>query len=156
MSYLHEVMGMPWERPTDTVETPAALRAAHPEFPAVVTVRMPTAEDLACFDEAGDKVKNMQALVSALQAGGAGEKVAALSAAAGLDGQPNETYVRQIEMLLRCVVDPPVDREQVLWIGRTFPLLFRLLVRRIVALADGGAGLGKPNGSGPIQDSEPA
>ena len=95
-------------------------------------------------------------MLEALQAGGVGEKAEALKAAAGLDGTPNETYSRQIAMIMRCTVDPLLNREEVLWLGRHFPLVFRWLVRQITNLADGGANLGKPPDSGPIPDLEPA
>lgn len=143
MSALLETMQWAWSLPTATVETPAALRTAQAELPAVFTVRMATAEDMAFVAEANDRRQNLQAVLETFLVAGAGEKVEALKAALGLDGAPSETYIRQIEFVLRCTTDPVLDREMVLWLGRYFPLFFSALFQKIMVLTGEGADLGK-------------
>lgn len=148
-------MTRPWVLPTARVETPAALLAAQPDLPAAFVARMATAEDIAFVGEANDRLKTLQAMLETLQAGGAGDKAEALKAAAGLDGRVTETYARQIEFVLRCVSEPELDRELVLWIGRHFPLFFSALFQAVMRLTGEGAQPGELPGSGATPPSEP-
>jgi len=143
MSELHQGIYLPWGNPTAQVPIPSVLRTANAELPESFTVRMATAEDLAFVAEANDRRANLQALVETLATSETSEKAEVLRAAAGLDGQPTATFIRQVEFVLRCTADPKLDRELVLWLSRTFPLFFSALFQKIMELTGEGAQLGK-------------
>lgn len=131
----------PWFAPTAAVDTPAAL--VEQGAPAQFRVRMATAEDIVVANEAFKSHETMQAMIEALMEAGSKDKAEALRAALGLDGEPPENYVRQIEFLIRCTVEPKVDREFALWLGRYFSLFFKALFLKIMELTGQGASLGK-------------
>ena len=138
------LMRLPWAAPTATVDAPAELAAGG--APARWTVRMATAEDIAVANDAVNRLANLRAMVEALVQAGSKDKAEALAAALGLDGQPPETYVRQLDFVIRCTVEPTVDREFALWLGRHFSLFFKALFEKIMELTGQGATLGKaPN-----------
>ncbi len=130
-----------WAQPTAAVDTPAAL--VEQGAPAQFRVRMATAEDIVVANEAFKRQETMQAMVEALMQAGSKDKAEALRAALGLDGEPPENYVRQIEFLIRCTEEPKVDREFALWLGRHFSLFFKALFEKIMELTGQGASLGK-------------
>ena len=148
MSVLHEVMQRGWTAPTAPVETPQSLRAAHPDMPAAFTVRMATALDIARVDAAKDKLGLIKAMVDSIASADAGGATDALRAALGTDGSTPESYGRQVEFLLLCVVEPALDRESVLWLGRHFPMFFSALFGAIMRLTGDQAQLGESPGSG--------
>lgn len=148
MSILHEVMQRGWSVPTAPVETPAALRAAHPDMPAAFTVRMATALDIARVDAAKDKLGLIKAMADAIASSDAGGSADALRAALGTDGSTPEAYGRQVEFLLLCVVEPALDRDSALWLGRHFPMFFSALFGAIMRLTGDQAQLGESPGSG--------
>lgn len=148
MSLLHEVMQRAWTVPTATVDTPAALRAAHPDMPATFTVRMATALDIARVDAAKDKLGLLKAMADAMASADAGGTADALSAALGTDGSTPESYGRQVEFVLLCLTDPPPNRDAVLWLGRHFPMFFNALFGAIMRLTGEQAQLGESPGSG--------
>jgi hypothetical protein len=156
MSALARIRNLQWELPTRAVPIPAALREAEPDLPESFTVRMATAADTAFVAEADDRAKNMAAMIEALAANCLQDKADAIKAAAGLDGQPPKAFSRQVEFILRCVSAPELDREDVLWISRTFPALFLALFAAIIELSGEGGAVGKPPGSTETPSLEPS
>jgi hypothetical protein len=155
MSVLAAVRGLAWERPTKQVPVPEALKTAAPSLPDGFTVMMASADDIAFVGEVDNRAKNLAAMIDTLAANDVADKAAALKAAVGLDGQPCGTFNRQVEFILRCVSDPVLDREDVLWVNRYFPGFFTALFAAVIELSGEGARLGKLPSSGETPSSEP-
>lgn len=129
-------------------------------FPAgeepVWVVRGLTGLELGRVLEAGDRQRNLAALVGAVAAGSPQEKGEALRRLVGLSDEDSpDNYVKGIELLMAGSVDPPCSRELAVRFADAFATEFWLLVGRINVLTGQGKTLGKPSGSGQTPESEP-
>jgi len=118
-------------------------------------VRMLTGEDLDRAAGASDRGAVMIALAEKM-AGDADGQANALLEAMGIAGKdvPEETK-RAYDFLVAGSVDPAIDRQQAIWLYKYFPIVAKMLTRKIMELTGLGADMGKSSRSGKRKKSEP-
>jgi len=131
------LMNLPWVMPTASLKTPAALvRHGAPER---FVVRMASAEEMVRANDARASIEKIRALIESLGALGAREQATAFKAALGLNDDPPEGFIKQIELVILCTVSPPLDRGKALWLSRFQSFFFKSLFEKIVELCMEGA-----------------
>lgn len=147
------LMNLPWSLPTADVATPKPLIARGQ--PAHYTVRMATADEMAKANNIKSSLDKIRAMVSALNGAGIPQQAEALSEWLGLGmDQLAEDYIRQIEYVLLCTVNPPLKRQHVIWLARFQPFFFKNLFEQIMLLSFEGADLGEAMPSTETPESE--
>lgn len=148
------MMSMPWAESVASVETPKAMISAG--APPAFKVRMATAEEMVRANDIHASLEKAKAMVTALSDLGGNRKAAvdAFKLGLGIGEQLPEGYIRQIEFVLMCTVEPVLTREQVLWLARMQPFFFKSLFEKIMMLSYEGSTLGKAKASTETAESE--
>lgn len=117
---------------------------------AVWKVRGLTGHELGKINEAKDRNKNLEALLSAMVSSNAAEKADAIKELMGMGDKTPDDIVRRLEMLVLGSVDPAVDQEFAVRLCTYFPVEFMQLTNAITRLTGQGAQVKKKQtSSGP-------
>lgn len=147
-----QVMAMPWVTPTAKVTTPVSLvKLGAPE---AFVVRMATAEEMVRANDVHANLEKAKAMVLALTEMGFKQKAEALREALGIGDSLPDGYIRQIEFVIMCTVEPQLTREHVLWMARMQSFFFKSLFEKIMQLSFEGANLGEAIASTETAESE--
>ena len=115
----------------------------------IFKVKALSGEQIAIVNEAAERNKNLNALMSALVGGSSEQKSAAVKSLMGVgsDEVPEDT-AKRIEVLIMGSVDPVCDRDMAIKINEYFPLDFTKITNEIYRLTgEGGDIVGKPKPS---------
>ena len=118
------------------------------------TVRGLTGQEVGQTKEAAAKNKNLTAIVEAI-AGQQKEKVQGIKDALGIGKIPDD-IAQRVAQLEAGSVKPKCDTEMALKLCEHFPVEFYNLTNEILRLTGQGSEPGKPKGSTPTPESEPA
>lgn len=116
-----------------------------PEF----TIRGLTGAEIGKSNEAQENNKNMNGILSAVVAASGKEKAEGIQALLGIneDDVPGDVVRRQ-ELFFLGLVEPKLDRSQVVKISEVYPVDFFNITNEILKLSGQGKTLGKPKASG--------
>jgi hypothetical protein len=115
----------------------------------VFVLRGLTGSEFGRVNEAHEKSKNIDALVSALTGSDRKAKAEAIKASLGVSGDDvPPDIVRRQEIIAAGVVSPEIDHAFAVKLSENFPTAFFLISNKILSLSGQGRTLGKPNGSG--------
>lgn len=105
----------------------------------VWTVRGIDANALAKVEQAERRNQAAEALAEALASGDAAEITAGVREVLGRSGSIEGIYARQIEILVAGSVDPVIDHAHAAKLGEKYPIVFKVLVNKIMELTGLGA-----------------
>lgn len=120
-------------------------------------VRGLTGDELGRVNEAVEKYKNVNALISSMIGKDPGQKAEAVKEALGIAGQKTpESIVRELELVVIGSVDPVCDMSLAVKLKDNFPIEFRQIAQAILIATGKGRVPGKLKASGETMESEPA
>ena len=131
----------------ETVAMPALAEFFGEGEAAEFTVRGLTASELNKAHEAGNRQKNLDAVVKAIAS--QKEQVAEIRKALGLSADTPGEIAKRMEMLVAGSVEPKLDHATVAKLAEVFPVEFYDLSNRITNLTGQGASRVKPPASSP-------
>lgn len=119
-------------------------------------IRGLTGDELGRVNEAVEKYKNLNALVTSLVGQDPRQKAEALKDVLGLGTtRTPENVVRELEIVCVGSVDPVCDMQLAVKLKDNFPIEFRQIAQAILVATGKGRVPGKSNASGETQESEP-
>lgn len=117
-------------------------------------VRGLTGHELGRVNEAKERNRNIEAILTALVSEKSDDKADAIRQLVGADGKTPDDIVRRLEMLVIGSVDPEVDHELAVRLCTYYPVEFYQLTQAITRLTGLGAEVKKKQmSSGPGQTS---
>jgi hypothetical protein len=120
----------------------------------VWVVRGLSGHELGKVNEAHDRNKNIEAIMSALLSNQSAEKSKAIKELLGMDDKTPGDIVRRLSMIRLGSVDPEIDEELAVRLCTFFPVEFMLISQKISELTGQGAQVKKkPTNSGPARTS---
>jgi hypothetical protein len=131
----------------ETVPMPVLVEFFGEGEAAEFTVRGLTASELNKAHEAGNRQKNLDAVVKAIAS--QKEQVAEIRKALGLSADTPGEIAKRMEMLVAGSVEPKLDHATVAKLAEVFPVEFYDLSNRITNLTGQGASRVKPPASSP-------
>ena len=143
-------MAARFEPRTEALAVPG-LAAWFGDDQPVWTVRGQTANEIAKANNAADKHKAIDSIVKAIAA--ESDKVAAIKAQLGIDGNTPGEIIKRLEQLVMCSVEPVITLDIAVKLAESRPVEFYILTNKIVELTAMGMDVKKSRGSGARQDS---
>lgn len=119
-------------------------------------VRGLTGDELGRVNEAVERYKNINALVSGLVGQDPVQKAAAIKEALGVGDKSPASVVRELEMVVLGSVDPPADMALAIKLKDNFPIEFKQIARAILEATGKGRIPGKSKASGQTEGCEQA
>lgn len=119
-------------------------------------VRGLTGHELGQVNEAKERSRNIEAILSAIVSDKSSDKTDAVKQLIGLDGSTPADIVRRIEMLKIGSIDPVADQELSVKMCTHFPIEFLQLTNAITRLTGQGAQVKKkltPSGAAPTSET---
>ena len=143
-------MAARFEPRTESVAVPG-LDAWFIDEDPVWIVRGQTANEIAKANNAAEKHKAIDSIVKAIAA--ESDKVAAIKAQLGIDGNTPGEVIKRLEQLVMCSVEPVITLDIAVKLAESRPVEFYILTNKIVELTAMGMDVKKSRGSGARQDS---
>lgn len=122
----------------------------------VWVVRSLTGEELFAVRQAGEKSRNIEAVIEKLVSGDTREKIKGALEAIGISQDLPEDYVRRLEMLCRGSVRPGIEKKDAVRMAESYPMVFTNLTDEIMILTGMGKKLGELKSSGTTRKSKTA
>lgn len=134
-----------------TIQVPTMLAFFPKEESPSFTIKGLTGAEIGKANEAQETCKNMDGLLNAIVASSGKEKAEGIKALLGVnsDDVPGDVVRRQ-ELLFLGLVEPKLDRSQVVKLSEAFPVVFYNLTNEILKLSGQGKTLGKQKASGKV------
>jgi len=120
--------------------------------PAVWTVRGQTANEVANSIDAGNKHRNIDAVIKAIAANG--DQVEELRRAIGVSKDTHADIVKRMEMLTQCSIEPTISLDVAVRLAEVRPIEFYSLTNTIMKLTGEGMDVKKSLASGATTKSE--
>jgi len=120
--------------------------------PAVFIVRGQTANEVANSIDAGNKQRNIDAVIKAIAANK--DQVDELRRAIGVSKDTHADIVKRLEMLTQCAVEPVVTLDVAVKLAEVRPIEFYSLTNKILELTGQGMDVKKSPASGATTKSE--
>jgi len=146
-------MAARFEPRTEAVKVPGLAEWFGGDDP-VWTVRGQTANEIAKANAAAEKHKAIDSIVKAIAQ--ESDKVAAIKAQLGINGDTPEEVIKRLEQLVMCSVDPKITLDIAVSLAEKRPIEFYILTNKIVELTALGMDVKKSKGCGTARDSKAA
>lgn len=149
MSFDSEKFGRAqYEARTEVVTIPALAEFFGPGEAPAITVRGLTASELHKAMEAGQRGKQVDAVVKAIAS--QKDQIAAIRQALGLSADTPGEIAKRIEMLVSGSVTPKLDHATAAKLAEVFPVEFYDITNRITTLTGQGSSRVKPPPFSPL------
>jgi hypothetical protein len=145
-------MAAQFEPRMSEISVPGLVDFFGPDEQPVWKVRGQTADEVARTIEAGDKHRNIDAVIAAI--GENSDKIQELRDVIGISKERHTDIIKRLEQLTMCSVEPAITLDIAVKLAETRPIELYILTNEILRLTGLGQDLKKSPTSGKIKKSE--